>query len=209
MARGSLEVTCKPTDPTRIPDSLTEAAALLIQLPRQGALKAVGERLRIRRQGGYCALDVWLHLLVYFTTGARVGVRKCREELMRPCAKLLAALAGRLKLASPASLSRALDAVELDLLRPVAGWLLADVAKIDDMLRPSTMYTYDALGRGWHVFDLDPTVTTLRQRALPTGEDLPEPRRRSADTGARGYSGRKRGDIQFRKVAVEHAGTGL
>ena len=209
MARGSLEVTYEPTDPERIPDNLTEAAALMVDVGRSGAVDAIGKRLRIRRQGGYCALDVWLHLLAYFTMGARVGVRTCWEQLIGLCAKQLAALAGRLKLASPASLSRALVAVELDLLRPVADWLLAGVAEIDEMLRHPAMHTYDALGRAWHVFDVDPTVTTLRQRALPTGEDLPEPRRRSADTGAPGYSGRKRGNIQFRKVAVEHAGTGL
>jgi len=65
------------------------------------------------------------------------------------------------------------------------------------------------MGRGWHVFDLDPTVTTLRHRALPAGEDLPEPRRCSVGTGAPGHAGRKRGDIQFRRVTAQHAGSGV
>jgi hypothetical protein len=41
------------------------------------------------------------------------------------------------------------------------------------------------------------------------GDDLPEPRRRSEDTGAPGHAGRKRGDIQLRRVAVQHSGSGL
>jgi hypothetical protein len=42
---------------------------------------------------------------------------------------------------------------------------------------------------------------------LPTGGDLPEALRRSEDTAAIGYSGRKRGDVQFRRATLQHSGT--
>ena len=110
---------------------------------------------------------------------------------------------------SPSSLSRALGSVETDLLREQALWLLSGFAGLDELLRHPAMQTYDATGKGWHVFDYDPTVTTLRHRALPTGGDLPEPRRRSEDTGAPGYSGRKRGDIPCRRCTTQHAGSSV
>ena len=209
MARGSIEVTYKRTDGERIPDVLTEGASLLMDLRSRGRLADVGQRVRIRRQGGYSGLDVWVLLLVFWTTGASYGVRKFWDKLR--CHVLqLGAVAGRRSLPAPASLSRALDAVELELLRSEpARWLLTGVSDVDVVLRHPTVQTYDAHGDGWHLFDLDPTVRTLHHRALPESEELPEFRRRSKDTGAPGYSGRKRGDVQFRRVTVQHAGSGV
>ncbi|MEZ4237926.1 MAG: hypothetical protein R3F59_17630 [Myxococcota bacterium] len=147
-------------------------------------------------------------LWLFLAAGATLGLRPF-WSVVAPCKKELGALAGRRTLASPAAMSRALGAVEPERLRPVADWLLAELPGIDPVLRHPSVQTYDARGRGWHVFDVDPTVVTLHHRALPSGDGLPEPRRRSDDTGAPGYSGRKRGDIQFRQVPAMHAGAGL
>ena len=208
MARGRIQVTYKSSDTARIPDLLIEGAAWLVDLQQRGILTAVGDRVLIRRQGGYSGLDVWLALLLFLSTGPGQGIRGF-WDVIRPHVVQLASLAGRRRLPSPASLSRALDSVEPDLLREASGWLLTGVAEVDDLLRHPAMQTYDAQAQGWHVFDLDPTVTTLRHRALPVDDDLPEPRRRSDDTGAPGHAGRKRGDIQFRRITVQHAGSGV
>ena len=207
MARSSVQVTYKPTDKSRIPDALTEGTCLLMDLRQRGIVNAAGKRLRIRRQGGYSGVDVWLLLLMFLTAGATRGLRLF-WDILRPRVLQVAAVAGRRRLPSPASVSRALDAVELNLLRETSSWLLTGASEIDPVLRHPVVQTRDACGEGWHVFDLDPTVTTLRHRALPVDDDLPEPRRRSADTGAPGHSGRKRGDIQLRRVTVQHAGSG-
>ncbi len=208
MARLTLKVTTADTDWSRIPDAFSEGAALLVEAYRRGLVTEVGEHLRIRRQGGYCGLDVWVFLVLFLASTCGRGVRGF-WELMRPFNKLVAALAGRRRLMSPASLSRALDAVEFELVRPIGAWLLLGLEGMDAMLVHPAMQAVDARGEGWHEFHLDPTVTTLRQRALPADDDLPEPRRRAEDTGAPGYAGRKRGDIQFRRVTVDHAGSGL
>ena len=208
MAHGSVQVTYNPTDTARIPDALTEGTTLLMALRQRGVVNEVGERLRIRRQGGYSGLDVWLFLLVFFTTGASRGVRKFWALLSR-CVVQVAAVAGRHRLPSPAALSRALDSVEVGLLRKEASWLLTGVSGSDDVLRHPIVRTRDACGQDWHVFDLDPTITTLRHRALPADDDLPEPRRRSEHTGVPGYMGRKRGDIVHRRITVQHAGSGI
>jgi len=207
MARRSVDVTFGSVDTTRIPDKLTEGAAELLQLSQRGKLDAVGEKVHIRRQGGYCGLDVVVTLWLFFAAGATRGVRRF-WELLGPHVVRVAAVAGRRRLPSPASLSRALDATEADLVRAAAPCLLLDLPEIDAVLRHPVVQSYDARGEGWHVFDLDPTVTTLRQRALPDDDDLPEPRRRAAETGAPGHSGRKRGDLQFRRVTVQHSGSG-
>ena len=206
MARRKVEITLNSEDPARIPDNLVEGATMLLDLERRGVLDQIGERLKIRRQGGYCGLDVWIVLWLFVSSGATSGVKKF-WEVLRPFQKRVAAMAGRRKLSSPASLSRALGAIEPELLREASQWLLLDVADIDDVLRHPAMQTYDAHGRNWHVFDLDPSVVTLRHRSLPVDDGLPEVRRRSEDTGAPGYSGRKRGDIQFRQISMNHAGS--
>ena len=208
MARRSVDVSFKQVDPKRIPDCLVEGAALLMDLRERGLLDTIGQRLRIRRQGGYCGLDVWLVLFLFFTTGTGRGIRGFWDKTRRHVFEL-AALAGRRSLPTPASLSRALDSVEPDLLRTASTWLLAGVAEIDSVLVHPAVLAYDARGNGWHVFDADPSVTPLHQRELPQGDDLPEPRRRAEHTGAPGHAGRKRGDIQFRRNAVQHSGSGL
>lgn len=210
MARSSIKVTYKEVDSARVPDVLTEGATWLRILESRGFIEAVGKRLRIRRQGGFCGLDVLLGLLVFFTTGAADGLRPFWERHGAHL-KRIAALAGRRGLPSPASLSRALSSVEVELLRGdgTADWLLAGACGVDSLLGHPAVQSYDATGLGWHILDLDPTVTTLRHRALPEDDDeLPAPRRRSQDTGAPGHSGRKRGDLQFRRVTVQHAGSG-
>ena len=121
----------------------------------------------------------------------------------------LAAVAGRKSLGSSTAMSRALGEVEHELLRPQVAWLLTEATGVEPVLRHPAVQHYDALGQGWHVLDYDPTVTALRQRALPTGEDLPEPRRRTEGFAEPGYSGRKRGELQIRRSALQHAGSGL
>lgn len=208
FARGSVDVTFQDVDASRIPDTLVEGASLLLDLRRRGVVDEVAKRVKIRRQGGFCGLDVWLTVLLYMTMGAEVGVRKF-WDVARPHVAALAALAGRRRLPSPASLSRALDAVEPELLRKEASWLLTGIADVDAVLRHPAVLTYDARGDGWHVFDLDPTVKTLRHRALPADDDLPEPLRTSEDSAAPGHSGRKRGDVQFRCMRVQHTGASV
>lgn len=66
--------------------------------------------------------------------------------------------------------------------KQAASWLLTKAPDVDELLRHPAVQ-----GNGCHVFDLDPTVRTLRHRALPVDDDLPETLRRSEETGAPGY----------------------
>ncbi len=121
----------------------------------------------------------------------------------------MAGLAGRRKLPSPAALSRGLAATEPELVRPATTWLLGEFSGADAVMKHPTTSTYDAHGGAWHLFDLDSTKTTLRHRALPEQEGLPQARRRSEATGRPGYPGRKRGDVQHSRMTVQHVGSAV
>ena len=142
MARSCTEVTFTSPDDTRIPDKLTEGVALLMKLQGSGKLDEVGERVRLRRQGGYCGLDVFLLLLLFYSASSTEGVRKL-WEILGPRVKAVASVAKRRSLPSPSSLSRALGAAEFEHVREWASWLLAFIAGIDVVLRHPAVMSYD------------------------------------------------------------------
>lgn len=207
MARPDVRVTFRQPDPARIPDVLVEGAAWFSWLLAQGKLDELGQKLRIRRQGGYCGLDIFLHLLLFVTAGPPLGFKRL-WKLIQPRVGALAALAGRSSLPSPSSMTRALAAIDTQRIRPLARWMLVELTDLNELLRQRVVTTTDATASSWHIFDIDPTVVTLRQRALPRGCDLPEPLRRAEQTGNPGYAGRKRGQLQYQQVTVQHQGSG-
>jgi hypothetical protein len=206
MARRAPIVTFTAADPDQLPQSVSEGVALLVSLAHRGMIEAIADKVRIRRQGGYAGIDVVLVLLLYFASGQKVGMRTLWKRIGAFRTRL-AAVAGRKSLPSPSSVNRALEAVTDELLRPIAPWLLAEAAGIDALLRHPCVQTYDRCGRGWHLFDFDPTVTVLRHRALPVGEDLPPALRRSVALAEPGYGGDKRGDVQVSRATLQHAGS--
>ena len=156
MARRSVRVTLTSRDMARIPDNLVEGTLLALDLWRTGRLGALAECLQIRRQGGYCGLDVWLHLWLFFCAGAHIGIRTFWKRTLGAVSRRVASVVARRSLASPASLSRALGAVELDLLRPVAPQLLhelpaSDVRTIESLVaeRRLDLLHLDVVGPGF------------------------------------------------------------
>ena len=208
MARVQRRITCRRPEEAVLPSRLSEGVALVMKQEASGLLAKVGQWLKINRQGGYSALDIYLFLLLYFTSDAG-GSLKDFWEWVRGSRERLAALAGRSSLPSASAVSRALSAVEAPLLREASHSLLLRTSASLELLGHPCVQHLDACGQPWHVFDLDPTVTTLRQRQLPEHEELPEPRRRAEDIGLPGHTGRKRGELTFRRMAVQHSGSGL
>jgi hypothetical protein len=147
--------------------------------------------------------------VLYFASDKRTNLKTFWEKELRAHVRTVAAIIGQDSLPASSSLSRALEASEFALVRDAASFLLTDLPEADKVLRHSVVQSFDACARPWHVFDLDPTVTTLHQRPLPDGEDLPEPLRLVTEMGDLGHKGRKRGDLVFRQVRVQHAGSGL
>lgn len=208
MSRSTRTVTCgrKPkTD--RLPEWAGEGAVVVQWLFATGAIEQITERLRIQREGGYIGVDLVLFVLFYLTARVDGGIKGFGEK-SRSCRKQLGALGGRRELPTPASVSRVLSATNDAHTQDLSEWLLFDVCGAASVMNHPSVLTRDALGNPWHTFDLDPTVTVLRQRALPEGDDLPPPQRHSGEASL-GYRGRKRGDVQISRMTLQHAGSSL
>ena len=192
----------------RLPDWASTGVLIIEWLQRQGLWAEVADRLKVQREGGYAGIDAFVFLAYYFTSGLDVGVKEFSEQA-REDHKQLAAVGGRKRLPTQSSMSRILSAAETEHVREFGSWLLREVPGMIDVLQHSSVLTRDAVGEGWHIFDWDPTVTTLRHRALPVVDGTPDGRRRSSSMAEPGYSGRKRGDVQFSRASLQHAGSGL
>jgi len=61
---------------------------------------------------------------------------------------------------------------------------------------------WDRLGQHWQVVDIDGTKQAARQRALPQTKELPASHRRFDRVRAKGYFGRKRGQVGRTRTTV-------
>lgn len=197
----------KKTATTRLPDWASEGAVVVEWLHAHGVLDGIGERLRIQREGGYVGLDLVLFLLFFLTQKLDGGIKGFGERA-RPHTRQLGALGDRRRLPAPPSVSRILAATASEHTETLSEWLLLEACSGATLLAHPSVAALDAVGKGWHVFDLDPTNEVLRQRALPDFDDLPPARRRTVEA-RRGYTGRKRGDVQLSRMTLQHAGSGL
>lgn len=208
MSRSRRTVTCgKRPKADRLPEWAGEGAVVVQWLYETGAIEQIIDRLRIQREGGYVGADLVLFVLFYLTARVEGGIKGFGEK-SRSCRSQLGALGGRRALPTPASVSRILAATNDTHTQDLAEWLLFDACRAASVLNHPSVLTRDALGHPWHTFDLDPTVTVLRQRALPEGDGLPPPQRHSCEASL-GYRGRKRGDVQISRMTLQHAGSSL
>jgi hypothetical protein len=191
-----------------LPSGFGEGAALVQWLCARGKWDELAAKLQVRREGGFVGVDVLLFLLLFFTTGVHRSLKRF-GQWTAPFRKELAGLGGRKAFATPSSVSRFLSAVQFADVRPLTRWLMVEACDTAALLQHPAAAIYDTHGVAWHAFDWDGTSTVLRHRALPAGDDLPPPDRRSAQTGSAGYKGRKRGEIRFMRATLQHAGTGL
>lgn len=191
-----------------LPSGFGESAMVVQWLQDRGYWDELKTKLQARRQGGFVGVDVLLFLLLFFATGVHRSLKRF-GQWTTPYRKELAGLGGRKAFATPSSVSRYLSAIQFADVRALTQWLLVEACDATALLQHPAVATYDTEDVAWHVFDWDGTSTALRHRALPLGDDLPEPVRRSAQTGSAGYTGRKRGEIRFMRATLQHAGTGL
>jgi len=192
-----------------LPQWTVEPVAMVELLKLHGVSKSLPERLRIQREGGYGGEDLAMTGLLYNCSPKDRGIKGfCKE--VRPYSVRLAALFGRKRVPGSASVSRVLAASDrLQDPDDVATWLLSEGSCCRDLLTHPLTQSRDSNGCSWAVFDFDPSVDALRQRALPEGDDLPPPRRRARKLCAPGYSGRHRGEVQYSTAFLSHAGSSL
>jgi hypothetical protein len=206
MARRSRTVTHNAAETCDVPDWLSSFVVVAEVLRERGLLQKLGEKLRLYRQGGYTGEDVVLFLLAMFCSGLGRGIKPFHKRTKIHGAKL-AAIGGRHKWPTQASLSRALGVACLEDVEQFLQWLLL-VTPVEWGKPERHAVCIDGRGGNWHVFHWDHKVQSFRQRALPRGPDLPAPRRRLGEIAITGYPGRKRGEVQYAVSNVQHLGCG-
>ena len=189
-----------------LPGWVTKFVVVVNALRDWGVLKGL-ESIHVARRDGYSLIDGFGLLLAFFCcneTGLG-GLRGfCDRINDAGLTEKLAAILGRIGLPSSASLSRLLGSIGKPEIARVIEVIGAACGRLP--VHPLCLF-HDANGKAWTVFDLDAVVTAFRQRALPAGDDLPQPRRR--EEVAAGYPGRKRGETQISSSRLQQAGSGL
>ena len=128
MTRCPQSVTLTHVPSDRLPDWSGEGVTLLLDLQRRGLLAQVEEQFRIARQGGFAGFDVFLFLLYFFGSRMKGGLRNFWVSASVH-GEALAAVGGRVRLPSPAAISRALGIVDPELPRSLSGRLLMEVRR--------------------------------------------------------------------------------
>ena len=207
MPRKRIIVTPKE-ETDRLPAWATEYVYMVQELESRNILTEFSRRFKVQRRDGYSSVDILLFLLAYFCSGQKIGLRPF-SRLCSEYGSRMAAVGGRRYWPGSASISRFLSSLRDEDIDELEIWILNEAVNAEQLEQHSSIVYRDTQGDEWHVFDFDPTITTLRSRALPVGEDLPEPRRLASNMASPGYPGRKRGDVQFSRATLQHSGSGL
>jgi hypothetical protein len=177
--------------------------ALVLCAGQSGAL----EKVRIRRKTGYSFYDA----LVFIMAMACWDTKGTIKEFSRVSHKdnldrVLASIAGRRDWPTDSSMSRLLKSVRREDTEEFCRHILP-LTQPGELTKSPWVMTRDAHGQLWAVFDLDGIVNAFRRRALPRGDDLPEPERWTDEVAAPGYPGRKRGETQVSSHRLQQAGS--
>jgi hypothetical protein len=119
---------------------------------------------------------------------------KAFYERLWPFAPTFMALFGRNALPCHSTLSRFLAALDQPSVEALRLLFQEDLVARTPFGSPAGGL-WDRLGHHWFLADIDGTKQAARQRALPQTKDLPAPHRRFDRVCAKGYFGRKRGQV--------------
>ena len=201
-----VEIHTNSADVPSIPSWFAELILLVSHFTQRGILDASAQQVRLGRgrAGHYDVIDFVAVLLGYALSGEPTV--EAFFDRLRPFAAPFMALFGRDQLPHRSTLSRFLADIDeacLEALRQQFNHDLCTHGMAGELLGGLV----DHQGHRLLVFDVDGTRQAARQRALVTAPDYPQPRRRLAQVCARGYLGRKRGEIVRTRTTVLQAHT--
>lgn len=193
MAQSSVTIQITPEPSTLTPSWMGEAAAFAQVLTHEGLLKSIQEQVRFARArfGQYNLIDFVVVLIGYVVSGEPTLL--AFYDRLAPWASPFMALFGRDQLPHCSTLSRFLAALDQPTVEAIRTLFHKDLLARKPFPSPGGLL--DQLGAQWFVIDVDGTRQTARQRALPQTDALPPPHRRFDQICARGYQGRKRGEV--------------
>ncbi len=196
------------TTPESLPSTpgwMGEVAAFAQILSQTGILAAITERVRFARarMGTYELIDFVVVLIGYALSGEPT-LRAFYERLL-PFADEFMALFERSRFPSRSALSRFLAALDQASVESLRTLFQKDLLVRAPFADPGGIR--DRCEQSWLVADVDGTRKVARQRALPRHESLPAPHRRFDHVCAKGYQGRKRGEVARTRTVVLQAHT--
>jgi hypothetical protein len=198
-----------PSKTSRLPRWFNEFVLVCDYAREIGALDAFAQEFRLNRRG-YQFIDAVIATMAFFTAQSTYSGFHGMLDEATYCgwSPLLASVAGRKKLPSQASMSRLLDSIPEEMADEFVTTILTRFSP-DPWIEHDYSLWHDCRGNGWHGFAIDNRIQPLRRRALAEGEEFPPPRRLTERLGAqKGYSGRKRADVQMARSVLEYLGSG-
>lgn len=195
---GNVQYT--PEEVASTPLWLGELAVMVDRFRKADLEQAIKEKVRLIRGrfGHYEPID-----FVFLLLGYAVSAERTYEDYhahLRPVAQTVEALFHRSRLPHPSTLSRFLDDVDEPCVEALRALFLQDLMTHTPFASSGGLW--DREGKQWVMVDIDGTKQAARQRALPSGPAFPEPRRRMGKVCAKGYFGRKRGEVGRTRTTV-------
>ena len=196
-----MKVQIDPSSVPTTPSWLGEVAIVAHVLTQFGMLDAIQQRVQFARArfGHYDTIDFLIILIGYAVSGERT--LEAFYERLRPFAPTFMALFGRHELPCHCTLSRFLAAFDQPSVEALRQLFQEDLVA-RSMFGSPPGGLWDRWGTHWLLVDIDATKQTARQRALPQTSDLPAPHRRFDRVCAKGYFGRKRGQVGRTRTTV-------
>lgn len=193
----------------RVPDWAALFRLICEHLREKGHLQRLEELVELdRRADSFKLIDIVLFFIAYYCAQpSQGGIREFWYEI-RGYQDKIAAIAGRRKLPSSASVSRFLAEVDVQKVAGFGGFALGEGTDLGALGARNEAMWLDTQAEPWLFVDWDPKARLIRQRTLVEGEEYPEARRFGPNLGKPGQAGRKRGELKFVHGLLAHAGSG-
>ncbi len=205
MADGPMKIQMTSEVNFSTPSWFGEVVLISKHLHTQGILNKINEQVRFaqKRFGHYEVIAFFAVLFGYAISGKRT-LEEFYERL-QPFAAPFMAVFDRDQLPARSTLSRFLAALTEEPVEALRTLFLDDL--LARLLTPDKQMggLADRNGHTWMVFDIDGTREAARQRALPQTNDLSPAFHRLDEVCARGYRGRKRGEVVRTRTTVSQA----
>ena len=204
-SNNSISIIASDQQQPAIPGWFSEVILIAHLWAQSGIVSALQQQVKVARgrMGDYEVVDFTLLLLAY-AISQELTLSKYFQQLL-PARAALLALWERDKTPSASALSRFLSALTDKPVIQLRKLLFQDLLS-NGMGLEQMGGLYDRNAQRHIIFDIDATKDAARQRSLPTAPDYPPPRRRRSNY-ARGYAGRKRGEVVRSRTTVQQAHT--
>lgn len=203
---SGIELTATIESNPVIPNWLNEVLLLGKYWLESGLLERLQQQVRVSRgrMGDYEVGDFVLLLLAYAVSGEKT--LSDFFAALKPVRFLLMAVWRRNKCPVSSTLSRFLEAIEDCSLEQLRTLFEQDLWE-RGFQGEDQGGLVDRTGERYYLFDLDGTKQAARQRALTSKEEYPPGQRRSGKACAKGYRGRKRGQVVRTRSTIAQAHT--